>query len=140
MWPYHLTNTATSPLRPPWQVDRAKLNAKHLAAPENRRTKLEPAAIAALRLLLFTGAGLREILHIRWQEVDLERGLAFLPDSKTGRKTLVLSDAALEVLRNVPKNQHLCYQRGQEGSASCGPQEAMGRHSASGGFRGHQAP
>lgn len=88
----------------PWQVDETKPKAKHLAAPENRRTKVEPAAVAGLRLLLFTGARLREILHLRWQEVDLERGLAFLPDSKTGRKTLVLSDAALEVLKNLPKS------------------------------------
>jgi hypothetical protein len=36
--------------------------------------------------------------------MDLERGLAFLPNSKTGRKTLVLGDAVLEVLRNLPKN------------------------------------
>lgn len=88
----------------PWQVDESKPKAKHLASPENRRTKLEPAAVAALRLLLFTGARLREILNLRWQEVDLERGLAFLPDSKTGRKTLVLSNAALEVLKNLPKS------------------------------------
>jgi integrase len=88
----------------PWQVDETKPKAKHLAAPENRRSKVEPAAIAGLRLLLFTGARLREILHLRWQEVDLERGLAFLPDSKTGRKTLVLSDAALEVLKNLTRS------------------------------------
>ncbi|MBM6596528.1 tyrosine-type recombinase/integrase [Microvirga sp. BT291] len=88
----------------PWQVDETKPKAKHLAAPENRRTKPEPAAIAALRLLLFTGARLREILHLRWQEVDLERGMAFLPDSKTGRKPLMFSNVALEVLKSLPKN------------------------------------
>lgn len=87
----------------PWQVDETKPKVKHLAAPENRRTKLEPAAIAAIRLLLFTGVRLKEILRLRWQEVDLERGMAFLPDSKTGRKTLVLSNAALDVLRSLPK-------------------------------------
>jgi integrase len=38
--------------------------------------------------LLFTGCRLREILGLRWQDVDMERGLLFLPDSKTGRKTV----------------------------------------------------
>jgi integrase len=36
--------------------------------------------------LLFTGARLREILYLRWENLDLERGLLLLPDSKTGRK------------------------------------------------------
>ncbi len=45
----------------------------------------------ALRLLLFTGARLREILHLEWRHVDLDRGLILLPDSKTGRKTIVMS-------------------------------------------------
>jgi integrase len=42
----------------------------------------DPAA-AALRLLLFTGCRLREILHLRWEHVDFERGLLLLPTSKT---------------------------------------------------------
>src|ERR1700722_1890688 len=44
----------------------------------------------ALRLLIFTGARLREILDLRWEHIDLERGLLLLPASKTGRKTIVL--------------------------------------------------
>jgi integrase len=36
--------------------------------------------------------------------VDQQRGLAFLPDSKTGRKTLVLSAAALSVLSSLPRS------------------------------------
>jgi integrase len=47
---------------------------------------LDPFAVAAIRLLLFTGARLREILHAKWDYVDFERGILFLPDSKTGRK------------------------------------------------------
>jgi integrase len=59
--------------------------------------------IAALRLLLFTGARLREILHLRWEHVDMERGLLFLPDSKTGKKTIFLNAPALEVLRSLER-------------------------------------
>ena len=57
---------------------------------ENQLTNIGPHAAAALRLLIFTGGRLREILDLRWEYVDLERGLLFLPDSKTGKKTIVL--------------------------------------------------
>jgi integrase len=35
--------------------------------------------------------------------VDLQRGLLLLPDSKTGRKTIVLGNAALEVIAELDK-------------------------------------
>ncbi|MFG1214958.1 site-specific integrase [Xanthobacter flavus] len=87
----------------PYEVDEGGPRAKHAPKAENRRVKLGPHPVAALRLLLFTGARLREILHLRWEEIDFERGLAFLPDSKTGRKPLVLSSAALRVLVDLPR-------------------------------------
>jgi integrase len=78
-------------------------NAKHMVKPENRFTKIDPHAAAALRLLLFTGARLREILHLKWENVDLERGLLFLADSKTGKKTIVLNAPAMAVLAGLPR-------------------------------------
>jgi hypothetical protein len=54
---------------------------------------LDPFAVAAIRLLILTGARLREILHARWEHVDFERGVIFLPDSKTGKKPIYLSAA-----------------------------------------------
>lgn len=59
--------------------------------------------IAALRLLLFTGARLREILHLRWEHVDMERGLLLLPDSKTGRKAITLNAPSLAVLQSLDR-------------------------------------
>jgi len=61
------------------------------------------AAIAALRLLLFTGARLREILHLRWEHTDLERDLMLLPDSKTGRKAITLNASAIAVLQSFER-------------------------------------
>nr|WP_245247775.1 site-specific integrase [Tianweitania sediminis] len=72
-------------------------------APKGQRTVMHPSVTGAIRLIMLTGSRLREILHVRWSEVDLERGLLFLPDSKTGRKTVVLSAAALAVLREMPR-------------------------------------
>jgi integrase len=69
----------------PCAVDEDGPKTKHAPKRENRRTIIGPHAAAALRLLLFTGARLREILHLKWEHVDLERGLLLLPDSKTGK-------------------------------------------------------
>jgi integrase len=94
----------------PYDVDEAKPGAKHAPKPENRLRKLDPFAIAAIRLLLFTGARLREILHAKWNYVDLERGLLNLPDSKTGRKSIFLSGPAMDVLAGLPRiasNPHI---------------------------------
>lgn len=72
-------------------------------ADENLREKISPHVTGAIRLLLLTGCRLREILDLRWVEVDFERKLLDLPDSKTGRKVVYLSDAAIEVLESLPQ-------------------------------------
>jgi integrase len=87
----------------PWDVDEQKRKAKHLPKAKNRFTKIGPFAAAAIRLLLFTGCRLREILHLKWEQVDLERGLLFLADSKTGRKTVILNAPALAVLTGLDR-------------------------------------
>jgi integrase len=86
----------------PWTVDESRSTAKHVAK-AGRVTKINPYAAAALRLLLFTGCRLREILHLRWDHVDLERGCLFLPDSKSGRKTVILNAPALSVLNALER-------------------------------------
>ncbi len=87
----------------PYEVDETKPTAKHAPKSENRRVVVAPDAVAAIRLLMLTGCRLREILHLRWREVDLERALLLLEDSKTGRKTVVLGEAAMAVLAKVPR-------------------------------------
>ena len=62
-----------------------------------------PPVIAALRLLVLTGCRKSEILTLRWEDVDLERGALHLPDSKTGPKIVPLGAAAAEVLAGIPK-------------------------------------
>jgi integrase len=56
-----------------------------------------------LRLLLLTGCRVGEILHLKWEHVDFERGLLLLPDSKTGKKTVTLNAPALQVLAGLPR-------------------------------------
>lgn len=60
-------------------------------------------AVAAFRLLLLTGCRLREIQTLRWEWVDLEARELRLPDSKTGAKTVHIGEAAVEVLKEIPR-------------------------------------
>jgi len=73
--------------------------AKSQANPE---TVEDWRAIACFKLLLFTGARLSEFLSLRWEWIDWARGIARLPDSKTGRKNLILSTPALDLLVSLP--------------------------------------
>ena len=59
--------------------------------------------VAAIRLLMFTGARLGEILTLMWEHVDLERRMLDLPDSKTGRKRIFLAAPALQLLAGLPR-------------------------------------
>ena len=62
-----------------------------------------PFAIAAIGLLVLTGARLNEILTLRWGYVDLEGEVLRLPDSKTGAKLIYLNATAINILRTMPR-------------------------------------
>jgi integrase len=84
-------------------VDRMGPKTERAAKEENRLTVIGPHAAAAVRLLILTGARLREVLHLKWDHVDFQRGMLLLPDSKTGKKAVVLNAPALDVLSNLPR-------------------------------------
>jgi integrase len=62
-----------------------------------------PAAIAAIRLLILSGARKGEILGLEWRWVSFERSLLELPDSKTGSKAIYLNAPAMAVLADLPR-------------------------------------
>jgi integrase len=69
-----------------------------------------PYVVAAIKLLVFTGARLSEILCLRWDWIDFKLGEARLPDSKSGAKTIHLPPPALSVLadlRQIESNPHV---------------------------------
>jgi integrase len=70
---------------------------------ENR---LSPITAAAIRLLLLSGCRKSEILSLRWEWVDIERGVLRLPDSKTGAKVVPLAAAAVKVLAELPRRDN----------------------------------
>jgi integrase len=77
--------------------------AEGIAAAE-RVGKIGPHGAAGLRLALFTGARSGEITAIEWSHIDWNRKIIRLPDSKTNEpRTIHLSEAAVEVLKGVPR-------------------------------------
>ncbi len=86
------------PLPPPQALPERKRE-RYLGAEEIQRLGAalvaaegveHPSALAAIRLLLLTGARKSEILTLKWEHVDLERYALRLPDSKTGAKVIAL--------------------------------------------------
>ena len=67
------------------------------------KNEIMPSAIAGIRLLIFTGARLSEILTLQWSFVDFERRMLLLPDSKTGSKPIMLNEQCIEVLKAIPR-------------------------------------
>lgn len=61
-------------------------------------------AVAAIRLLILTGARKSKILGLRWEWIDHENGRVELPDSKTGEKFVRLPPAALAILEGLPRH------------------------------------
>jgi integrase len=63
------------------------------------------SVLAGIRLLIFLGARLSEVLSLKWDYINFETQSLRLPDSKTGAKTLYLSPPALTVLDALPRIQ-----------------------------------
>jgi integrase len=86
-----------------WKPDESKPTAKHAPKAENRVRRIDTFAVNAIRLLALTGARKREILDAKWEFVNLDLKMMNLPDSKGGKKPILLPDAAVEILRTLPR-------------------------------------
>lgn len=65
---------------------------------------VNPRLGSIIRLLLYTGARKSELLQARWSDIDLDRRLWFIPDSKTGKARHVpLSGEAVKVFAALPR-------------------------------------
>jgi integrase len=61
-------------------------------------------AVAALKFLLLTGARRSEALTASWENVDLDNGVWFLPQTKSGKGRYVqLNSEAKNLLRALPR-------------------------------------
>jgi integrase len=68
-----------------------------------RESLIPASSIAAIRLLALSGMRRNEVRFLKWSEVQFERAVIELTDSKTGAKVVPLNPAALEVLSAIPR-------------------------------------
>ena len=76
------------------------------ALAEMEKEGTNPNGLNVIRLLTLTGARRGEIEALSWNEVDVERGLVRLIDSKTGAKAFPLAPAAVSLLKALKKTRH----------------------------------
>jgi len=115
-------------------LSRAELD--RLGQVLDKADKNMPYVVAAIRLLILTGARKNEILSLKWGYVDLDRGCLRLPDSKSGQKTIILSQAAQDVLANLPRvvgNPHVVV-GDREGGAFGWAAKVLGKVTEGSGF------
>jgi integrase len=62
-------------------------------------------ALDITRLWVLTGCRRQEIAELKWREIDFERGLLVLADTKTGRSIRPLASAALKLLRQIEQDE-----------------------------------
>ncbi|MXP29314.1 tyrosine-type recombinase/integrase [Porphyrobacter algicida] len=64
---------------------------------------LNVKALNITRLWILTGCRRQEIVELKWDEVDFERGLMRLADTKTGQSVRPLSGATAAMLRSIAR-------------------------------------
>jgi len=85
--------------------DYARLHKKPRSVALSKAQKehlVSHSVIHAIRVLLMTGARLQEVLTMKWEYVDIENSKINLPDSKSGKKTIWLSDKARDYIDTIP--------------------------------------
>lgn len=87
---------------------KAKLTGRRRGPYKQRKQRVETRranifAVAAIRFLLLTGWREQEALTLRWDYLDMERGTATLPDTKTGRSQRVIGAPAWLLLSELPR-------------------------------------
>jgi integrase len=99
----HVTKNPERKMRRYLSIDELAQLGAAIAKAEHSGTETL-SALAAIRLLVLTGARVSEILAARWEYLDEARRCLVLPQSKTGEKDLYLSPAALEVLNGIDRS------------------------------------
>jgi integrase len=66
--------------------------------------KLNKLPATALKLLILTGARKNEILSLKWSDLDLSNYRVALTDSKTGFKTIYLSQQAVDLFNGLERD------------------------------------
>ncbi|MCP4316486.1 MAG: site-specific integrase [Hyphomicrobiales bacterium] len=85
--------------------DELKRIGEALATAERDGTEM-PGITLAVRLLALTGCRMGEILALRWEDVELKKGLIRLTDAKAGARDVMLGTPARALLADSPKDDN----------------------------------
>ena len=80
-------------------LERVLADAEHI--PSGQTGHIGREAIWAVRLLILTGMRRDEVRDLRWEMVDWRQGTLRLPESKTGKRDIVVSDEVMELLGKI---------------------------------------
>jgi len=89
---------------------RSERTAKHRPKSADTPIPANPYGVAAIRLLALTGCREGEVLSLRWDDIDFDRGYLRLSDTKTGKSVRPLGQAAaalLGVLTRIDGNSYV---------------------------------
>src|SRR5215470_10791069 len=98
-------------------VERYKTASRERVLRADEMARLGPAIASdpdgkPFLVIALTGARVSEITGLKWSYLDLDNGVARLPDSKTGAKILVLPEPVVDILRSVqPADEYVFPQR-----------------------------
>jgi integrase len=101
-----LTKAETHGLPPAPELRRKpgkEAKQKHRPKSADAPIPANPFAVAAIRLLALTGCRENEILSLRWDAVDIDRGYLRLADTKTGRSVRPIGESAVALLESLPR-------------------------------------
>ncbi len=80
-------------------LERVLAAAEHI--PSGRPGHIGHEAIWAVRLLALTGMRRDEVRDLRWEMVNWRQGTLHLPETKTGKRDIVVSDEVMSVLAKI---------------------------------------
>ncbi len=86
-----------------------RLATKTHRKPGKRVDSLTTQTANIFRLIILTGARRSEIESLKWAYIREDEGRAYLPESKTGFRIIALSDAALAILRGIPRTSEYVF-------------------------------
>ena len=107
---WELRPQASNPVK---GVMRARVDARDRVLDDTELTALgqalddlqeqHPVAVTAIKVAALSAWRISEVLNLRWSDISFERGVATLPETKTGRQVRPLPSAALDLLAAMPR-------------------------------------
>ncbi|MCK9608642.1 MAG: site-specific integrase [Methylomonas sp.] len=106
-WGFPLNNNPVLQIRKP---AKAKGRDRRLTAAELERLLVSlnetKEVVSIVQLAIETGMRRTEILKLEWSNINLQKRVAWLPDTKNGEsRTVPLSRTAIRLLEQLPRNQ-----------------------------------